>query len=266
MKRLVKSVGIVAVAAVVALGLANVAQAASLGYGIFLGTWYSQPGTPDGNENPKATEAGADLIGSLILNDPQKSGTAPGAFTPDPFDIDEFNVAGSRENPGSNTSTSLQFTFNGGSLTGGWTYAGTPGAQDPTSPGNPGQDPIDLYVAVKYATFFSVFYYANVNPGDDGTITSDGANLTSANLDLTLPGYGGSYSYSFGSSCDPNNVDDPVYCMAYQNSSPNGLSHAVGYWPPGETVIPLPPAILFLGTAIAGLAGFASIRRTKKVS
>ena len=266
MKRMLRSFGMVAAATIIAVGLGgSAANAAQLGYGTFLGTWYAQPKQGEGNENPQPTEAGADLIGSLILNDPQQDGTQPGAFTPDPFDIDEFNVAGARENEGgaTNINNILEFTFDGGSLTGSWLYNGSAGAQDPSAPGNPGTDPIDLYVAVKYSTFFSVFYYGNVNAGDEGTITSDGANLTTANLDLTLPGYLQPYSYSFGDSCAPANPSDPLYCMPYQNGSANGLSHTVGSWPPGETVVPLPPAILLLGTAIAGLAGFASIRRAK---
>ena len=141
------------------------------------------------------------------------------------------------------------------------------GPQDPNSPGNPGQDPVDLYVAVKYAEFFSIFYYGNVTPGDVGQLTSDGANLIPANLDLTLPGYSPGCGFSYGTGCDPTNSSDPLYCMVYksngQGPSAAGISGGVGYWPLGDVVIPVPPAIILLGTAIASLAGFAGMRRRR---
>jgi hypothetical protein len=96
-------------------------------------------------------------------------------------------------------------------------------------PGTPPEgDPIDLYLAVKYDGVFSVFRYDGVNPLDTGLFSSD------------LPGL-----------------------VHNRNGKPFAISHIEAYWDGTVAPIPVPPALLLLGTGVVALFG---LRRRKQIA
>ena len=144
-----------------------------LGFGKFLGTWVTNP--PSGSDMPNPGENNVLEVGTAIL-----------AENPGLFDINDFHLAGLADNYGSeapDTEVPL-FNSNGEGIgfrvnsdsdpySARWDYYGF--ADAGIFP--PGDDPVDLYIAVKYSTFVSVFKYGIVNPGDFGYLSSDFADI-----------------------------------------------------------------------------------------
>ena len=189
-----------------ALGLPGEATAGPLGYGELIGTWGLGP-----QQFANPTAGNVTQWGNYIL-----------AVDPGAFDINDFHLAGATTSwPGSGTviAGALGITMSNAN-NGSWTYNG----------GVNNDLPVDLYLMVKYGNFGSVFFYENVAVGDTGLITDDpkvyfGLSAEPAQCNL------GSDNFEAG-------------CMRLNppGNGPLGISHVVGYWPPGDdTDIPLTP-------------------------
>lgn len=234
-----------------------------LGFGKFLGTWETDPPSSSGFPNPHpsgAPPSNVTGVGQAILN------KWPGLF-----DINDFNFAGSIDNYGGSpvnfyATEGLVFDKTDG-FTGSWTYQGF--NADP-----PGDDPVDLYVAVKYNTFVSVFEYADphVVPGDHGWFSSDYTVILANTADgdeaaLRYNNFSSQCSLAtgFNADCMARNYKtktDKAGNIVVQTDSPYGVSHVVGYWPPVETTdIPEPWALGLLGSALVGLVAMRRRRR-----
>lgn len=174
-------------ALLLAVGLAGPANAVvivdtGLGFGKFLGTWRNDEPfnddvastMPNPTENPDNVEE----VGMAIL-----------FRYPSSFPITEFNLAGAADDYGTalDNSNPANTGFRVNSDTNGtyarWDYYGFP--PGPAVPDvTPGMEPTELYVAVKYGDYTSVFLYSVVNPGQFGYVTSDFQII----LDNTAPG------------------------------------------------------------------------------
>lgn len=138
-----------------------------LGFGQFIGTWgvdNTAPGNPgyqagDMPQPEGLSGTNADLVGAAIN----------AQYDPDLFLIDEFRYAGGTStfvaNGAGNGFRVQSITLDSdASDIGRWTYEGF--SEDFLGP-NPGMLPVDLFVAVKYGNFVSVFRYALVDPDTD---------------------------------------------------------------------------------------------------
>jgi hypothetical protein len=248
----------------------------NLGFGEYLGTWIKDapvtgPSTP-GPAMPNTRPSGnnADEVGAAIL-----------AQYPGLFDVDEFNLAGSADDFPSFVNTSTQgfkidsvvssYVDEDGktqAIAAKWVYTGF----DPVLYPEPGDDPVDLFVSVKYGQYISFFHYELVKPGQYGYVTTDFRvilNETPADAPSHKPGlltlreelnYNGLddfYNASTGkNTCNvaaSGNFNDD--CMPYNNGNmknPIGISHVTAYWPPADE-LPEPSAIGLMGLGLAAL-------------
>lgn len=245
--------GAVALAAVTLTGPAH---AAPLGYGSFVGTWTTK--SPSPYAQPTTGQNGPGNIlewGNNVL----------AVTDPDPFLITDWHLAGDTAGTWSNTTGAITSTgamqfYSGGSKNGSWAYLG--GAADAGGP----VAVVDMYIALKYGTWVSVFYWSNVVAGDTGQFTIDPAvwNAAQSSPDLYTGklGYGNKPATFFDGNCgieEPNNIYFSYNCLG----SPGGMSHAIAYWPPGDNVteVPAPGTLALLGL---GLFGFGAVLRRRR--
>lgn len=141
---------------------------------------------------------------------------------------------------------SMEFVLADGN-NGKWTYNGfDPGV-------GPGQEPVDLYVVVKYGPVYSVFRYDLVDPQSSplrnyGLFSSQPDTIVASTFFT-----GGLEGY-----CPEKGANDSptvANCMYGTNrGGPFGISHVDAYWPPvGTTDTPEPLTIGLLGTGLLGL-------------
>jgi len=197
-------------------------------YGQLIGTWdLGDPSTVP--NNPTDTPASVLEWGLNVL----------AVTNPDPFLIADWHLAGTSDGEWLSASTgALDFTFVDAN-TGSWEYLG--GAND----GNP----VDLYIAVKYSQYVSMFFFGdNVVAGDTGLFTSNQLEYYTAK-GMSVPDGCSNFAFS-----DTDNFSST--CFGQNNANGHDISHVVGYWPPGDIVdqeVPAPGALALLGLGLLGL-------------
>jgi hypothetical protein len=118
----------------------------------------------------------------------------------------------------------INVTSYGKKIGGGWAYDGF-GTIAPL------QEPIQMLLAVKYGPYFGLFHYQEVNPGDDGLLS-------------TSPAATG------------------VALHTRSRGKPYALEYVKAYWaelPPSP--VPVPPGLALLMTAIGSLFGALRLRQ-----
>ena len=226
------------------------ANAATLGYGEFIGEYRGNPG-----------QLGNDGVEDLLVATGDSRFTDLGtARQLDPAGKWDGDTSASDRNRWFTSYTDSGMTFSlpnpnkfpgaykgGDPIVGVWTYNGfEPGV-------GPGMDATDLFLAVKYSNRFSIFFFPEVNPGDFGFFTSDPRLI--AGVDACAGG--------LTADCMTMNLVGLKRNGSYKKLVPYGLSNVTAYWPPvdASATVPLPPSAVFMITAILALGGVASVRR-----
>ncbi|MEQ1889393.1 MAG: hypothetical protein ABL951_09470 [Alphaproteobacteria bacterium] len=240
-----------------------IAGSTGLGFGTFIGTWNvdNSPDHTGDMVNPASGGGNAAEVGAAIN----------AQYDPDLFDVDEFRLAGGTgtyivNGPGSGFRVESILD----SYTARWTYDGLP-----IGPNSPGMAPVDLYVAVKYSTYVSVFRFDLVDPDldNDGSSTDDDvfgyfssdfrtilAN-TADGLEAGLNYDGFDNNFPNGCILSGNN-EFSADCMLYNPNgalNPYGVSHVVGYWPPVDQTPPPPEEVPTPGTVAMMLGGLLGL-------
>ena len=197
--RLVASIAFAAAATFTVHG----ATAASLGYGNFLGEFSGNP-----------------LLEWKVED----------ALTPAPFTTLDLHYLGgwSKYLEIGEPDFLVNATAYGKKIGGEWDYDGF--ATWTEAIGTPGQDNIQMFLAMQYDHVYSVFHYPHVAPGDEG-LFSTSATATGAPLSTA------------------------------SNGKPYGLNYLVAYWAETPAPVPVPPAIVLLISGIAALFGVARRKR-----
>lgn len=247
-------------------GVGVSASDTGLGFGKFLGTWKNQsPFNDDINAtmpNPSGNTLNVEEVGLAIL-----------AQHPGLFPIAEFNLAGLID-PFGDDANNLNAPGVGfrvedklDAYTAKWTYSGFP--VDP-----PGMSPVDLFIAVKYGDYTSIFQFEVVEPGQFGYLSSDYATILANTADgaETALNYDGFNDVMTGNhnTCSIGVSNFSSACMPYNShgNNPLGVSHVVGYWPPVD-LIPPPPEVPAPATAallLGGLGGLGWLARRRKAA
>lgn len=198
--RTIASVAFAATAALTTYG----ANAAALGYGHFLGEFTGNP-----------------LLEWKVED----------ALTPTPFPSLDLHYLGgwSKYAELGEPDFTVNVTAYGKKIGGEWDYDGF--ATWTKLFGTPGQDDIQLFLALQYDDFYSVFHYPHVEPGDEGLF-----------------------------STSPSATGAPL--STGTGSKPYGLNYAVAYWADAPAPVPVPPAIALLLTGIGALFGIGRRKRT----
>jgi hypothetical protein len=217
------------------------AHGTALGYGELEATFNVHGGAsqcastplPD-HCNPSGDAANVAAWGSYI-----NAVDGPNAEFTDPND---WHLAG-QAGTSSTTNGAITWTF-GNQFGGTWTYNG----------GVNNNDPVDLFINIKYSQFSTVFEFDHVHVNDTGFFSID-------HTALGVP---------FCTAQDFNASGLATDCIGVQGNSRmgNAISHIVAYWPPDTSTLttvadlaaPVPePATWTL--LVGALLGFGALRR-----